>query len=127
MELVNVLTPMEALPRQVLETFVLLLSPFAPHVAEEMWSKLGHQTTLAFEPWPISDPELATAIVDLQEYPVQINGKLRARVRAAPQLDRDGLIAAVKADAEVQRLLGNAVIVKEVVVPGRLVSFVVKN
>jgi leucyl-tRNA synthetase len=127
MELVNVLTPMEARPRKVLETFVLLLSPFAPHIAEEMWSKLGHAATLAYEPWPIADPSLVNAVVDLQEYPVQINGKLRARVRAAPQLDRDGLIAAVKADPEVQRLLERAVIVKEVVVPGRLVSFVVKT
>jgi leucyl-tRNA synthetase len=126
MELVNVLTPMDARPRKVIEAFVLLLSPFAPHIAEEMWLKLGHRTTLAYEPWPISDPEVANAMVDPQEYPVQINGKLRARVLAAPQLDRDGLIAAVKADPEVQRLLANAVIVKEVVVPGRLVSFVVK-
>jgi leucyl-tRNA synthetase len=70
------------------------------------------------------DDELDTRrIVDAEP---ELNGKLRARVLAAPQLDRDGLIAAVKADPEVQRLLANAVIVKEVVVPGRLVSFVVK-
>jgi leucyl-tRNA synthetase len=127
MELVNVLTPMEVRPRKVLETFVLLLSPFAPHIAEEMWMKLGHETTLAFAPWPMADPELVKAAIDLQEYPVQINGKLRARVMAAPQLDRDGLIAAVKADPQVQRLLANVTIVKEVAVPGRLVSFVVRN
>jgi leucyl-tRNA synthetase len=127
MELVNVLTPMEARPRKVLETFVLLLAPFAPHIAEEMWMKLGHPATLAFEPWPIADPDLLNAAIDLQEYPVQINGKLRARVMAAPQLDRDGLIAAVQADPQVQRLLAGLTIVKVVAVPGRLVSFVVRN
>ena len=119
--------PCEARPRRVLETFVLLLAPFAPHIAEEMWMKLGYRTTLAFEPWPVADPELLRVVVDLQEYPVQINGKLRARVMAAPQLDRDGLIAAVEADPQVQRLLANVTVVKVVAVPGRLVSFVVKN
>ena len=81
MELVNALTPMPQRPRVVLESFVLLLSPFAPHIAEEMWSKLGHKVSLAYEPWPVADPALVNA-QELQEYPVQINGKLRARVTA---------------------------------------------
>ena len=126
MELVNALTPMPQRPRAILETFVLLLSPFAPHIAEELWSKLGHRTSLAYEPWPVADPVLANA-QELQEYPVQINGKLRARVTASPQLERDELLAVVKGNSEVQRLLAAVTIVREVVVPGRLVNFVVKG
>ena len=126
MELVNALTPMPQRPRAILETFVLLLSPFAPHIAEELWSKLGHRTSLAYEPWPVADPVLANSR-ELQEYPVQINGKLRARVTASPQLERDELLAVVKGDFEVQRLLAAVTIVREVVVPGRLVNFVVKG
>ncbi len=126
MELVNVLTPMPQRPRPVLKTFVLLLSPFAPHIAEELWSKLGHGTSLAYEPWPVADPALANA-QELQEYPVQINGKLRARVTATSRLDRDELLAVVKGDPEVRRLLAAVTIVREVVVPGRLVNFVVRD
>ncbi len=127
MELVNVLTPLESCPRSVAESFTLLLSPFAPHIAEEMWAKLGHGTTLAYEAWPVADLELAKAAIEQQEYPVQVNGRLRARVMAAPGLDRDSLLAAVKADPQVQRLLANTTIVREVSVPGRLVNFVVKE
>ena len=126
MELVNVLTPMPQRPRPVLKIFVLLLSPFAPHIAEELWRKLGHGTSLAYEPWPVADPALANA-QELQEYPVQINGKLRARVTATSQLDRDELLAVVKGDPEVRRLLAAVTIVREIVVPGRLVNFVVKG
>jgi leucyl-tRNA synthetase len=95
MEFVNVLTPLERRPRKVLETYVLLLSPFAPHIAEEMWARLGHANTLAYQPWPVADPALAKAGVEQQEYPVQINGKLRTKVMGAPRLCKDDLLAAV--------------------------------
>ena len=127
MELVNVLTPLAVRPRSVIESFVLLLSPFAPHIAEEMWAKLGHTETLAYETWPVADPDLVNAAVELQEYPVQINGKLRARVMAAPRLGGADLLAVVKADPDVQRLLANVTVMKEITVPGRLVNFVVKG
>jgi leucyl-tRNA synthetase len=125
MEFVNVLTPLERRPRKVLETYVLLLSPFAPHIAEEMWARLGHANTLAYQPWPVADLALAKAGVEQQEYPVQINGKLRAKVMAAPQLCKDDLLAAVKADPAVQRLLAAGTVKNEIVVPGKLVNFVV--
>ena len=126
MELVNALTPMPQRPRPVLETFVLLLSPFAPHIAEELWSKLGHGTSLAYEPWPVADPVLANA-QEQQEYPVQINGKLRARVMGSSQLEREELLAVVKGDPEVQRLLAAVTIVRAVVGRRRSVYFVVKG
>lgn len=125
MELVNELTPMDKRPREVVEAFVLLLSPFAPHIAEELWQKLGHATTLAYEPWPEADQAVIAAAIDQKEYPVQVNGKLRARVMADPDLDKDGLLAAVKADAAVADLLAGQTVVKEIAVPGRLVNFVV--
>jgi len=127
MELVNVITPRPAYPRSVAETFVLLLAPLAPHIAEEMWAKLGHAATLAYEPWPVANPELVKGAIEQQEYPVQINGKLRTRVFAAPQLDQDELLAVVKTDPDVQRFLAKTTIVKEIVVPGRLVNFVVRT
>ncbi len=129
MELVNELTPMERRPRSVVESFVLLLSPFAPHLAEDLWQKLGHADTLAYETWPVADPAILAAAAEQQkkEYPVQVNGKLRARVMADPNLDKDGLLAAVKADPAVQEYLAGKEIVKEIAVPGRLVNFVVKG
>lgn len=127
MELVNLLTPMAERPRSVLETFVLLLAPFAPHIAEEIWEELGHEGTIAYEPWPEADQALIDAAAALQEYPVQIDGKLRGRVMAEKGLDAVSLLAAAKADPEIERTLAGLQIEREVVVPGRLVNFVVKR
>lgn len=125
MELVNELTPMDKIPQAVLEPFTLMLAPFAPHMAEEMWALLGHKASLAYEPWPAYDARLA-ASVDQFEYPVQVNGKLRFKVPAAPGLEAAPLLAAVKADGDVSAFLAGKTIIKEVAVPGRLVNFVVK-
>src|SRR5262249_2758450 len=78
MEYSNHLTPLTMRPRKALEPFVLLLAPFAPHMAEELWAALGHKKTLAYEPWPKFDPQLVKA--DEIEIPVQINGKVRTRL-----------------------------------------------
>lgn len=126
MELVNELTGMTAIPRSVLNDFTLLLSPFAPHVAEEMWQLLGHKETLAYVPWPRFDAKLA-ATMEAFEYPVQVNGKLRFKVLAAPGLEAAPLLSAIKADETVAAFLADKAIVKEVAVPGRLVNFVVKG
>ena len=78
MEFVNAFTAMEVRPRTAMETFTLLLAPLAPHAAEELWQILGHDQTLAHEPWPAYDPAL---LKDEEiEVPVQVNGKLRGRV-----------------------------------------------
>ncbi len=127
MELVNALTALDTRPRSVVETFVKLLSPFTPHIAEEMWSKLGHNESLAYEPWPVADQKIIDAGQGLKEYPIQVNGKLRGRVMAAPDLGREQLFAEVKEAAEVQSLLAGRRILKEIVVPGRLVNFVVEG
>jgi leucyl-tRNA synthetase len=125
MELCNHLTPLEkGRPRKVLTTFVLLLAPFAPHIAEELWATLGHSQTLAYEPWPTFDPALL--VEDQVEVPVQLNGKVKLRVMVASGLDAAALQADVMGRAEVQALLEGKAI-KRVIVPprGGLVNIVV--
>jgi leucyl-tRNA synthetase len=125
MEMSNALLSLECKPRSVAETFVLLLAPFAPHLAEELWSALGHERSLAHAPWPSFDPALAED--ELRDYAVQINGKLRHKVRADAGLSGVDLVQTIKADPRVGELLQARTIVKEVAVPGRLVNFVVAD
>jgi leucyl-tRNA synthetase len=123
MELTNHLTPLPVRPRSVLETFVLLLSPFAPHLAEELWHTLGHAQTLAYEPWPKYDPALTKE--DEVEVPVQLNGKLKLRLTVAAGLDKVAFEKAVLGDEKVRALLAGKEVRKVIVVPGKLVSIVV--
>ena len=125
MEMSNALTALDRTPRSVVEVLVLLLAPFAPHICEELWGLLGHETSLAYESWPISDSALADD--ERREYVVQINGKLRHKVFAASGLSTADLVLMVRADPRVASLLDGKQIVKEVVVPNRLINFVVKN
>jgi leucyl-tRNA synthetase len=125
MEFTNYFTTASERPRVVLEKFVALLSPFAPHIAEELWQALGHTGTLAHEPWPEFDPQLAKA--DTIEIPVQINGKVRSKVTVPADSDQARLEAAAMADERIAELLAGKQLVKAVVVPGRLVNFVVKG
>jgi leucyl-tRNA synthetase len=124
MEFVNFFTPQSVRPKSVLEQFVLLLSPLAPHIAEELWSILGHTQTLAYEPWPKFDEALT--LDALLELPVQVNGKLRGKILVPPDSENAAVLSAAKADEKVIPWLEGKQIVKEVVVPGRLVNFVVK-
>ena len=125
MEFTNHFTTASERPREALEKFVLLLSPFAPHIAEELWQALGHQQSLAHEPWPEFDPSLAKE--DTVEIPVQINGKLRSKLSVPTGADAAELEAAARADERVQELLNGKQVVKVIVVPGRLVNFVIKG
>jgi leucyl-tRNA synthetase len=125
MEMSNTLLSLERKPRVLVETFVLLLSPFAPHLAEELWSRLGYQESLAYAPWPSFDPALAED--DVREYVVQVNGKLRHKLLADAGLSAAKLIETVKADPRVTELLRGQHIAKEVAVAGRLVNFVVRD
>ncbi|MDP8920091.1 MAG: leucine--tRNA ligase [Pseudomonadota bacterium] len=124
MELANALTAAAVRPREVVETFVLLLAPFAPHIAEELWSRLGHEGTLAFVPWPSFDPALARE--ETREYVVQVNGRVRHRFRAAAGPGAD-LLAAARSEPEVIALLKGRTLIKEIVVPGQLVNFVLRE
>jgi leucyl-tRNA synthetase len=107
--------------RCVIEPLVLMLAPVAPHIAEELWERLGHDTTLAYEPFPVADPRLlAVATITL---PVQVNGKVRARVEVPVDTDEAGVRTAALAAVE-DDLRGRSPR-KVIVVPGRVVSVVV--
>ena len=125
-ELNNHLTvryPDGGVPRSVAEPLVLLLAPLAPHAAEELWSRLGHDESLTWAPFPEADPAL---LVDANvEIPVQLNGKVRARITVAMGLSKDDLEAAARADGQVAELLAGATIRKVIAVPDKLVNFVV--
>ncbi|MSR81161.1 MAG: leucine--tRNA ligase, partial [Gemmataceae bacterium] len=122
MEYTNHLTPMATKSREALEPFVLLLAPYAPHLAEEMWSLLGHNTTLAYAPWPIADKTLLVA--DTIEIPVQIAGKVRARISVPPGLTHDALQAAALADPKIQAQLAGKTIKKAIIVLDKMVNLV---
>ncbi|HEX8846141.1 MAG TPA: leucine--tRNA ligase [Pyrinomonadaceae bacterium] len=112
--------------REALESLVLMLTPFTPHVAEEMWESLGHEGGIigGAALWPRADEELARK-EDL-EIPVQVNGKLRSRIRATPDTPEDVLRAAALADEKVQGFTNGREVVKVIVVPQRLVNIVVR-
>ena len=113
----------EQLPRSTLSTFVLLLSPFAPHLAEELWSRLGHGQTLANEPWPEYDEGYLKE--DEIEIPVQVNGKLRGRVRVSPEAGEAEVLALALACPEASAFLAGKEVKKKIYVPKRMVNLVV--
>jgi leucyl-tRNA synthetase len=123
MELSNHLTRLPVRPRAVLQPFVLLLSPFAPHMAEELWQALGHADTLAYEPWPSHNEALTRA--DEIEVPVQINGKLRSKVVVPADADEAKLKSTALADPRIQELLQGKQIKKAIIVPRKLVNLVI--
>ncbi|OWK38472.1 leucine--tRNA ligase [Fimbriiglobus ruber] len=123
MEFTNHMTKLEVRPRKVLETFVLLLAPYAPHVAEELWAAFGHATTLAYEPWPKYDPALTKA--DEIEIPVQVNGKVKAKLMVPAEIDDKALEAVALADPRVQEQIAGKTVKMVKVVPKRLVNIVI--
>ncbi len=125
-ELNNHLTsryPDGGVPREVAEPLVLMLAPLAPHAAEELWQRLGHDQSLAWERFPEADPVLL--VEDTVEVPVQVNGKVRTRLTIPVGLSAGDLEAAARADAKVDELLGGTTVRKVVAVPDKLVNFVI--
>ncbi len=110
-------------PRSVAEPLVLMMAPLTPHIAEELWSTLGHGRTLAYEPFPVADERWLVA--ETVEYPIQVNGKVRSRITVAADADAATVEAAALADAKVADALGGRAPRKLIVVPGRLVNVVV--
>jgi leucyl-tRNA synthetase len=107
-----------------LQTMAQLLCPFAPHIAEELWAGLGGYGLCCDSEWPEHDP--AALVEDTVEYPVQVNGKLRGKVSVPSGATADAVLAAAKSDPAVAKWLEGQAVVKEIVVPGRMVTFVVK-
>ena len=119
-ELTNGLTRLSATPREVAEPLVLMVAPFAPHVAEELWRRLGHDTSLTYADFPTADPALLVA--ETVTYPVQVNGKVRGRVEVPADASEETVRAAAL-DAVAAALAGKEPR-KVIVVKGRLVSVV---
>jgi leucyl-tRNA synthetase len=109
--------------REALEALVVMLAPFSPHVAEEMWEALGHPGGLKAD-WPIADAELAAR--EELEIPIQVNGKLRSRVVTSPDISEDELRTAALADEKIRALVDGKQVVKVIVVPRRLVNVVIR-
>ena len=113
----------EVRPLSIMETFTLLLSPFAPHLAEELWERLGHGQSLAYETWPGYDP--ARLVLDTVEYAVQVNGKVRSRFTAPLKAEAAELEKTALADPVVIKWIEGKPVKKVIVVPGRLVNIIV--
>ena len=113
----------EALPRRAMEDFVLLLSPIAPHIAEELWQRLGHGETLAYEPWPVYDE--AWTVDDEVEIVVQVNGKIVERTKIAADLDEAAMREAALSLAKVKETIAGKTVRKVIAVKGKLVNIVV--
>ena len=109
-----------ALPRSAAETLVLLLAPLAPHLAEELWQRLGHATSLAREPWPDADPALL--VEETLRIVVQVNGKRRDEIEVAADADEDAIRQAALRSEKVRKHLGHREPRRVIVVKGRLVN-----
>ncbi|WP_394281251.1 leucine--tRNA ligase [Corynebacterium sp.] len=125
-EYVNYLTKTypNAVPKAAVVPLVQMVSPLAPHIAEELWERLGNTDTITFEPFPTFEEKWL--VDDSVELPVQINGKVRSHIEVATDASKDEVEAAARADEKVVEFVGDGNIVKVIVVPGRMVNLVVK-
>jgi leucyl-tRNA synthetase len=121
---VNELSKQESIPRAIWSDFVKVISPYAPHLGEELWEKLGNKNTIAYESWPTINEDFLKD--DAKTIVVMVNGKLRGKFQAAPGADDNTLIEAAKTAEGVEKFLEGKTIVKSVVVKDKLVNFVVK-
>jgi leucyl-tRNA synthetase len=123
MEFTNAAYKWGDLPTSLAKQFVLLLAPLAPHIAEELWQRLGHAASLAYEPWPSYEPKyVVTATLEI---PVQINGKMRGRIEVPSDADEQQVIELARADETVLRYLEGKELKRAIYVRGRIVNFVV--
>jgi leucyl-tRNA synthetase len=120
---VNELGTLKCHKRDVLEPLTIALAPFAPHIAEELWSLLGHRTSLTLSPWPKWQAE--HLVEDSFSYPISFNGKTRLQLEFPMELDAKSVEAAVLANPEVQARLEGKAPKKVIVVPKRIVNIVV--
>lgn len=125
-EYVNYLTKNypDGAPRAAVEPIAVMVAPVAPHIAEELWTRLGHEGTITFVPFPSFDEKYL--VDDEIELPVQVNGKVKSRVQVAADVSQDDAVAAALADDKVLAAIGEKSVVKKIVVPGRMINLVVK-
>ena len=122
MEFTNAAFKWKVLPRKIVEPFILLLSPFAPHLCEELWERIGHEESLAYARWPdVQQEHLKEDMVDL---PVQVNGRVRATIRVAMDADQKDVIQSALNESNVVRFLEGKPPKREIYVPGRILNLV---
>lgn len=123
-QLNNELTKLDVTARSTAEALVLMLAPLAPHISEELWKRLGHESSLAYEPYPVvADKSLL--VDDMVELPVQVNGKVRGRVTVSADASADEVETLALADENVARTVGDNTVKKVIVIPGRMVNIVI--
>jgi len=120
---INEAMKLEELPRKELEQFLLLLAPFAPHIAEELWEATGHKGSLAFEPWPSFDD--AKTIEDRVEIVLQVNGKVRGKLEVPQGTNEQEIERLARLDANILRHLEGKKVIRTIVVKNKLVNIVV--
>ena len=111
--------------KEGINSLVIMLAPIAPHISEELWHRLGNTDSVHLEAWPEYDD--SALIQDSINMAVQVNGKVRAQIEVPADADKDAILAIAKADENVARYLASGNLVREIVVPGKLVNLVVKG
>lgn len=124
MVLVNDLYKIDTLPREVWEALIKMLSPYAPHMCEELWQRAGHEPSLAYVAWPTYDEKLT--IDDEVMMIMQVNGKVRAKCMMARDTSKEDMIALTLEQPNIQKWIDGKTIVKQIAIPGKLVNLVVK-
>jgi leucyl-tRNA synthetase len=124
MTFLNELSDVKEVPKRMIITLVQLLNPFAPHYTEELWERLGMKEVLSYKDWPTYDPELVK--LDEVTIAIQVNGKLRETIQVSVNASKDEILSLAKELPKVQGYLSAGTIKKEIVVPGKLVNFVVQ-
>ena len=121
---INLVTKKGKITLTTAETFVKVLSPFAPHLSEELWSILGNGNTISYEPWPLVNEEFLKE--DVFEYPVSFNGKMRFKIELPVNMDKDEIIKIILNDERSKKWLGDNKPANVIVVPNRIVNIVIK-
>ena len=121
---VNAVYKEENLPREFAEGFVKILNPVAPFITEELWEMLGHNNTISNEAWPTFDE--AKTIDDEIEIPVQVNGKLRGKILVHKDASKEEVEETAKANEDIKKYIDGKEIVKEIYIPGRMYTIVIK-
>ena len=119
---VNELTTQKCVQRRVLEPLAILISPYAPHIAEELWSKLGHAQSISTAPFPVFDSKYL--VESSKEYPISFNGKMRFTLELPLDMNKDDIESAVLSHEKTQYYLEGRTPKKVIVVPGKIVNIV---
>ena len=121
---INTCMKEDIVPKEYAEGFIKLLNPVAPHISEELWNRLGHNESIAYESWPKYDE--AKTEEDTFELPIQFNGKLKATINIAKNLAKDEVEKLVHENEKVQKLLEDKNVIKEIYVPNKIYNIVIK-